>query len=143
MKYFTIEELVQSSTAKRKKIDNTPNEEIRENLIWFIDNVLDPLREAWGAPIHVSSGYRCEKLNKAVNGSKTSTHMSGLAADLYVKYNMSKFYAFCREYFKHHDFDQCIKEPGWVHVGAKRTDNRNMFLKTADCKNYSTWTDRV
>lgn len=74
MKYFTINELTRSATAKRLGIDNTPNKSIRANLEALGENVLDPLREAWGAPIIVTSGYRCQRLNKAVGGASNSQH---------------------------------------------------------------------
>ena len=61
MKYFTIVELTKSATASRRGIDNTPSSTIKANLTELVDNILDPLREAWGAPIIVSSGYRCPK----------------------------------------------------------------------------------
>ena len=77
MKYFTIKELCKSNTAIKYGIDNTPTPEVEQNLIALIENVLDPLREAWGSPIIINSGYRCPILNKAVGGSKTSSHMSG------------------------------------------------------------------
>lgn len=82
MKYFSINELTKSETAKKLGIDNTPSEKIKANLIRLINEVLDPIREAYGGPIRVSSGYRCKKLNTAVKGSKTSQHMYGQAADL-------------------------------------------------------------
>lgn len=82
MKYFTIKELCKSTTAKQLGIDNSPNSEIVSNLEQLIDNILDPLRERFGKPIYVNSGYRCPALNKAVNGSKTSHHVKGLAADI-------------------------------------------------------------
>lgn len=82
MKYFSINELTRSATANRLGIDNTPSEAIRKNLEKLINTVLDPLREAWGAPIIVTSGYRCHALNRAVKGSKTSQHVLGQAADL-------------------------------------------------------------
>ena len=82
MKYFTMDELTKSATAKRKGIDNTPNEAVRANLEALVDNILDPLREAYGKPIIVTSGYRCEKLNKAVGGASTSQHVKGEAADI-------------------------------------------------------------
>ena len=82
MKYFTIKELCKSSTAVQKKIDNTPNSEIVNNLEKLVEYILDPLREKYGKPIIVNSGYRSQALNKAVNGSKTSQHMKGLAADI-------------------------------------------------------------
>ena len=59
MKYFTIEELCHSDTANARGIDNTPTEEVKANLEALIDNVLDPLREAYGKPIYLNSGYRC------------------------------------------------------------------------------------
>ena len=58
MKYFSIEELTKSATAKRLGIDNTPSDNIKKNLTLFINTVLDPIREDWGGPISVSSGYR-------------------------------------------------------------------------------------
>lgn len=74
MKYFTITELTKSSTAAAKGIDNTPSKEIIVNLTTLVDKVLDPLREWYGKPIYVTSGYRCEALNKAVGGVATSYH---------------------------------------------------------------------
>lgn len=74
MKYFTIEEMTKSSTAKANGIDNTPSEEGVLKLQKLIEAVLDPLREWYGKPIKVNSGYRCEALNKAVGGSDTSQH---------------------------------------------------------------------
>ena len=74
MKYFTINELTKSATATSKGIDNTPTKEVVGNLTTLVDKVLDPLREAYGKPIKVNSGYRCPKLNKAVGGSATSQH---------------------------------------------------------------------
>ena len=82
MKFFSLEEMTKSATAKRLGIDNTPSDEIKKNLTLFIDKVLDPIRERYGSPIRVSSGYRCKKLNDVVKGSKTSQHMKGEAADL-------------------------------------------------------------
>ena len=64
MKYFTINELCKSHTAKRNKIDNTPTKEAEQNLINLVNNILDPLREAWDAPIIIGAGYRCPELNK-------------------------------------------------------------------------------
>lgn len=82
MKYFTIDELTRSSEAKRRGIDNTPPQSATANLKALVENILDPLREMWGKPIKVNSGYRCPKLNAAVGGSSQSSHMSGYAADI-------------------------------------------------------------
>ena len=82
MKYFTIAELCKSETADRLGINNRCKVEHVKNLTALVDNVLDPLREAYGKPIRITSGYRCPRLNEAVKGSPTSDHMQGLAADI-------------------------------------------------------------
>ena len=83
-KNFTLEEMIASSTAKSKKIDNTPSKEIVENLTILCRDVLQPIRDEWGAPIVVSSGYRCPILNKAVRGASNSQHVYGTAADIHT-----------------------------------------------------------
>lgn len=85
MKYFSIRELIKSDIADTHNIDNTPDMESKLNLISLIDNVLDPVREKWESPIIVSSGYRCDKLNSRMKGSKTSQHRFGQAADIRPK----------------------------------------------------------
>lgn len=63
MKYFSIKELTKSATAKAQGLDNTPTAEAEEHLTELVETLLDPLREAWGAPIKVTSGYRGFQLN--------------------------------------------------------------------------------
>ena len=80
MKYFTIKECTQSSTARARRIDNTPNSEHLAHIRESIETLVDPLREAWAehcrmaklgtAGIRISSGYRGPKLNAAVGGSR-------------------------------------------------------------------------
>ena len=82
MKYFTIKEMTKSATAQRKGIKNDPSIQVCKALTALIEKVLDPLREAYGKPIIVTSGYRCEKLNKAVGGAASSQHVKGEAADI-------------------------------------------------------------
>lgn len=82
LSHFTINELTRSATARRFGIDNTPPQWAISNLSRLIDTVLDPARELLDAPIYVNSGYRCEKLNKAVGGVPRSYHLAGRAADL-------------------------------------------------------------
>ena len=86
-KYFSIAELTKSETANKRKINNKPTKEVENCLNQLIDNILDPLRKAYGQPIIVSSGYRCPELNKAVGGAKTSQHTLGQAADIHTKSN--------------------------------------------------------
>ena len=80
--YFTISELTASATALREGIDNRPSKCAFHLLHVLVDQLLDPIREAWGEPIVVSSGYRCKELNALVGGVKNSHHLLGCAADL-------------------------------------------------------------
>lgn len=82
MKYFTITELTSSATALREGIDNRPNKCAYHLLHVLVQQLLDPIREAWGKPIVVSSGYRCKQLNALVGGVKNSHHILGCAADI-------------------------------------------------------------
>ena len=129
MKYFTIEEMTKSSTATAKGIDNTPSDEGVLKLQKLIEAVLDPLREWYGKPIRVNSGFRCEALNEAVGGSDTSQHRLGEAADITVgtkKGNKKLF-----EYIKDNlPFDQLINESNfsWVHVSYREGRLRKQVL---------------
>lgn len=83
--FFTLEEFTRSSTAKRLKIDNTPDDVVIRNIQYGVQMVLDPLRRILQTPIIITSGYRCAKLNKAVGGVANSWHAKGNAADLRIK----------------------------------------------------------
>lgn len=133
MKYFTITELTRSSTAKRLGISNTPTKEVKENLIALGENILDPLREAWGAPIIVTSGYRCAKLNKAIGGAKNSQHMYGQAADIRtVSDKREDNMKLLRKLIEMElPFDKLIAEsvdssgrPDWIHVSYSSLNRR-------------------
>ena len=87
MKYFTIPELTRSVTAQKRGINNTPTPGGSEKPDGTCRQCVDPLREQWGAPLIVTSGYRCPALNTAVGGVKTSHHKLGMAADLVTKEN--------------------------------------------------------
>ena len=135
-KYFTIDELTKTSTG----LDNTPNEQELKNIEELIE-VLDDIREAWteecrekkygSASILVNSGFRCEEVNEAVGGSKTSEHRLGYAADIEPSNQKNKeFWDFIVNYVKtkNINFSQLINEkprnniPSWVHFsinGAK------------------------
>ena len=122
--YFTIQELCKSDTAEKYKIDNTPDSTVKLHLTELI-KFLNPLREAWGSPILVSSGYRCKRLNSLVGGVASSVHVKGWAADLVPKNGkMTEFKKFVQTYLKDKKFDQCIIERNasgkeWIHIGLK------------------------
>lgn len=83
-RHFKLSEFTRSATASAKKIDNTPSLEVVSNLQQLCIHVLEPLREHFNCPITISSGYRCQALNKAVGGVATSQHMTGEAADIHI-----------------------------------------------------------
>ena len=124
--------MMRSDTADRRGIDNRCSKEDAERLKKLIENVLDPLREAYGKPIKVNSGYRCPELNKAVGGSKTSDHMKGCAADIVGTPNTKSENKRLFELVKSLDlsFDQLIDEKGfsWVHVSYREGNNRKQVL---------------
>lgn len=131
-KYFTLNELTRSATAKRLGINNAPTSDIVAALQRLVTNVLDPLREEWGAPIIVGSGYRCLKLNKAVGGAKSSQHMYGQAADIHALGDRPEDNRKLRDLLikLNLPFDQLIDEFGcdWIHVSHRASGNRGQLL---------------
>lgn len=129
MKYFTIDELTASATARKKGIKNIPNEEERLNLIALVAAVLDPLREKYGKPIYVTSGFRSAALNKSVGGVTGSQHRKGEAADIVTKEGAKGNFELGRLIVQSGQYDQVIFEdcgkndllPQWIHVSWKRT----------------------
>lgn len=129
MKYFTFSEFEHSDTARRLGIDNRMPELAEAHVVELVDCLLDPLREAWGAPIVVTSGYRCAMLNDAVGGSETSAHLAGWAADLVPsaddKRSVDEFVRFAVDWLvsSGRKFDQAISEHSggarWLHVGVR------------------------
>ena len=85
MKYFKIDELTHSLTAKAHSIPNVLTAEAEANLARLATEVLDPVRERWQSPIYITSGYRSPELNRKVGGTKTSYHLRGMAADITAK----------------------------------------------------------
>ena len=134
MKYFTISELCASDTARARGIDNTPSSGVTLALTTLIEKLLDPIREAWGGPITVNSGYRCQKLNAAVGGVATSQHLRGEAADISVGILAKNRQLFDRivelQKAGQIEFDQLIDESNyaWVHISYRQGRNRNQIL---------------
>lgn len=133
-KNFTLSEFVNSQTALRKKIDNTPSTESISNLEYLVINLLQPIRDIVGA-ININSGYRSLELNTAIGGSKTSQHMTGQAADI-ESFNYSNIELGQVIEKSGLEFDQLIYEfvsvhdprKGWIHVSLKHNNNRQQVL---------------
>ena len=135
MKYFSIKELTKSETATKKGIDNTPNAAQVKNLEALIDNLLDPIREQWGAAIYVTSGFRSVALNKAVGGVANSHHLGGYAADLTVKSQAGNKALFEMIRCSNLQWTQLISEKttsqgcGWVHISYVPSNLKNQVLR--------------
>ena len=134
MKHFKFYEMVRSSKADEFNIDNFPKDcETVDNLIVLMEN-LDIIREAYGKPLFISSGYRCPALNSKVGGVKTSQHMKGQAADINcgsVEKNR-EFFNWLVQHKDEFEFDQILDEYGyqWVHYSVKKSENRKQILHT-------------
>ena len=135
-KHLSLAEVSRSETAKRKGINNTPSGEHLENFKKLAENIFEPIREHFGVPIHISSGYRSKELNAAVGGSASSQHCQGEAIDIDMD-GTSITNAEIFNYIKDNlDFDQMIWEfgndsnPDWVHVSYESTGKqRKQILK--------------
>lgn len=133
--HFTLEELTYSDTAKRYGIDNTPSKDIIKNLGYLTANLLEPLRDRLKKPITITSGYRCDKLNTKVGGSKYSQHRYGQAADIKVKgWTPRQLYYFIKDQAKNNGlvYDQLILEhtstADWVHVSYSKHNRKQNLL---------------
>jgi zinc D-Ala-D-Ala carboxypeptidase len=133
--HFTLEEMLESQTARRKGIAEqfTPPPEAVTNLKALCKNILEPLREAIGKPIKISSGYRCPRLNKAIGGAKNSQHLVGEAADIQGLEGVSNKQLFNKIKQLGLPFDQMIWEfgndqnPAWVHVSFGPRNRRQII----------------
>ena len=132
-KYFQLSEFIVSDTAIKKKIKNCPNWTELEHII-EVALFMDDMRDAYGKSIYVSSGFRCNELNKAVGGSKTSVHKIGYAVDFYITGGvkaMDEFFEWVSDYLTSNNlmFDQLIKESNgkggyWIHLGLYNNDGK-------------------
>lgn len=128
-RFFTLKELIASTEAYKRKIDNTPGEEEKAHLEELME-FMDGIRSAWGSAIIVTSGYRCPELNEAIGGAKKSAHQTGYAVDCVPANNKKKeFFEFCKEYLKDRDFDELLFEKNskgsiWCHIALKSIDGK-------------------
>lgn len=143
-KYFTWDEMTYSFTAVSQKIDNSPNEEEKNNLIELCTELLDPVREGWETyckennlpspyGIKINSGFRNEATNTAVGGSKTSAHRLALAADtMPTNGRIKEYQEFVLSFIQNLEYDQYIIEKpnvngiaSWIHLGYKNNSRQH------------------
>jgi D-alanyl-D-alanine dipeptidase len=137
--HLSLAEVTRSDSAKRRGISNMPTPAHIENFKLLAENVFEPIRKHFGKPIHISSGYRSDALNKAIGGSKTSQHCTGEAIDIDMDgsaHGITNKMVF--DYIKDNlNFDQLIWEfgtasnPDWVHVSYESTGKQRKQILRA------------
>lgn len=135
-KYVTYAEVTKSNQATALKLANIPNATQLNNLRLVCTNVFDKVREHFGKPIGISSGFRSVELNAKIGGSKTSQHCEGKAldidGDIFGGINNKELFFYIKE---NCIFDQLIWEfgsenaPDWVHVSYNDGKNRGQVLR--------------
>lgn len=132
--FFTLDELTASETADRLGLDNTPPPDAAARLERLAERLLDPVRELWGAPVMVNSGYWSEELNRAVGGAAASQHLRGEAADITTGSAAGNKRLFGIVAGAMHagdlEFDQLIDERNytWLHISYRAGENRLKIL---------------
>ena len=131
---FTLKELTKSETAARLDIDNTPNEEQIESLRLLCENILQPVRDHFGKPVKITSGFRCPAVNQATGGSATSDHCKGQAVDFEIDGLPNPDVA--QWIMDNLDYTQLILEfytqgqpnSGWIHCSFDPSNLKNQEL---------------
>ena len=146
--HLDLSEVTRSESAKRNGISNMPTEQHIANFKLLAEKVFEPIRLHFNCPIHISSAYRSEALNKAVGGSSTSQHCTGEAIDVDMDGSTSRVTnKMVFDYIKDNlSFDQLIyefgdsKNPDWVHVSYESTGKqRKQVLKAVRVNGKTTY----
>lgn len=132
---FTLEEMYNSETARARKINNTPNTQQQDNLIKLVKDILQPIRDRFGKPIHVNSGYRCPQLNKAVGGVSNSEHLTGNAVDI-TSVDNKALWNLINDMIKNKEitvgqliWEKGTNSPKWIHISNPSAKHTNQILK--------------
>ena len=151
-KNLWLSEVIKSNTATRRGIDNSPTDLHIANLKYLAEKIFQPIREHFGCPIFVSSGYRSKALNEAIGGSQRSFHSHGMALDLDMDNKASKIsntdiFNFIKDNL---EYTELIWEfgdedkPDWVHVaiakGRENEKNAKVAYREDGKTKYKKWT---
>lgn len=125
-RWFSNREFERSTTAEELGIDNRVPAELRESADYTLGR-LDEIREGYGKPIVITSGYRCPQLNKVVGGKPNSQHVKAQAADLKFDEELLVYI------LEHCKFDQLIEERSrrtrWIHISFKKSGERQQYIR--------------
>ena len=141
--HFNLSEFERSATAERFGIDNTCPSTLIPQLSTLCKTILEPLRQHFGEPVIITSGYRCNQLNVKVGGAYANQHALGEAADIVPPYNQRQAPYTLKAWFDwlkdHSDFDQLILEHEskgsyWIHVSCRRNRKANRHQVFYDLK---------
>lgn len=125
-KNFDYKEFEKTDVPGMQVKNTIASVEVRDNIKALVDEVLQPLRDAWGEPLAINSGYRCPEVNKAVGGVPTSGHTKGEAADVcpFGRNGHGDIEVVRKLAITARDlglpFDQMILYPTFVHFSHKR-----------------------
>ena len=129
-KNFSLNELTISYQAKKHGIVNEPSDDDVKSLKNLCITILQPLRDFYGKPIVVSSGFRSNTVNRIVGGVAPSQHLRGEAADI-VFPNLSVAVDWMHFISHNCSFDQMLLERNcrtgaqWLHVSCCRNTKKN------------------
>ena len=134
---FSFEELIHSAYAEKYHISNLPSKEEHKCLIRLAETILQPIRDSFGLPIKITSGYRSLRVNSAVGGSRTSQHVKGEAADITSSDN-KKLMTLITCLIKDGKIEvgQVINEfdYSWIHISLPTSKHHNEVLKAIKTK---------
>lgn len=139
-RHFSLEELTRSDWAIRNGVDNTAPEWVRINLLLLCERILEPIRDMFGAPVLIHSGYRSPIVNRAIGGAERSEHLQGKAADFEVT-GVSNEAVMYHLHGTNLHIGQCILEfppDGWIHVSYDPQAKRQFLVATKNKANGST-----
>jgi hypothetical protein len=138
-RYFDLIELLVSPEALDHELSNLPTPDELFRFSRLVMEVMDPIREVWGEPLTITSGFRCPELNELVHGEPGSDHQGqmGAAADFRPCGAFLEQIPILYRLIAENSilgqgklvFDQLILYPGWVHVGWRPEGNRLEFRK--------------
>ena len=125
-KSFSYSEFEKTDVPGMQVKNTITSVDVRDSIKELVDTVIQPLRDAWGEPLAINSGYRCPEVNKAVGGVPTSGHTKGEACDVcpFGRNGHGDIEVVRQLAITARDlglpFDQMILYPSFVHLSHRR-----------------------